>query len=374
MNMVDQTNPICICMAGSFPPPVTGMTLSNAAMRQYISSLKVDFIEINLSPKALNRVWSVRLFRFIRVLGGLTLYLRVLIKNRSKKTTLYICLSGGYGQFYEILFVVLSKLFKARMFFHHRCSSYLEKPLWRTQLLTQVAGSEAVHIVLCDEMGNRLKKTYSSVQNLFVLSNATLMEESINPTSIEPKTKLKKIAFLGNITAEKGIFEFLEVAEILQQEGLDIRALVAGPFHTPEIKTLFFEHQSCLKTVEYLGSKYGEEKSAFYREIDVLLFPTKYANEAEPRTIHEAMAHGVPVIAWGRGCIPSQIPPNTGLVIEPTKNFVTGAVEQIKLWEHSSAVFQATSKQAIQQFLQMKELHEHNLEKLLVKLSSLAVS
>ena len=59
--------------------------------------------------------------------------------------------------------------------------------------------------------------------------------------------------------------------------------------------------------LEYRGPLYGEAKQAFFRAVDVFVFPTRYANEAQPAVVFEALAHGVPVLSYDRGCIANQI-------------------------------------------------------------------
>jgi len=49
-------------------------------------------------------------------------------------------------------------------------------------------------------------------------------------------------------------------------------------------------------------------------------------------TIHEAMSRGIPVIAYGRGCIPEIIGADCGLVIDPADPFVPAALAKLESW------------------------------------------
>src|SRR4029077_16115808 len=80
--------------------------------------------------------------------------------------------------------------------------------------------------------------------------------------------------------------------------------------------------------VTYLGPVYDEAKTAFYRDLDILLFPTDYANEAEPLVIHEAMRSGVHVIACDRGAISEMLTHGAGAVCAKS-SFVATAIAQI---------------------------------------------
>jgi len=59
--------------------------------------------------------------------------------------------------------------------------------------------------------------------------------------------------------------------------------------------------------LDYRGRVLGDDKAKFYRDIDVFVFPTTYANEAQPLVVFEAKASGNDVIAYDRGCIRKQL-------------------------------------------------------------------
>jgi glycosyltransferase involved in cell wall biosynthesis len=111
-----------------------------------------------------------------------------------------------------------------------------------------------------------------------------------------------------------------------------------------------------------VGPKYGQNKAAFFREIDVLLFPSGYVDEAEPLTILEAMMHGVPVVAYGRGAIGEIVFPGCGLVIDPAQDFVERAVAQLQVWKESPQALQQASNAARDRFLEICEENKERWE------------
>lgn len=362
MQLENQAQSIHICLVGAFPPPIHGVSLVNSTIRDRLFDREVHPACIDLSPRSLERTWSIRLSRIVKVFIGLSTYFKALLNN--KNVSLYIGLSGSYGQLYEILFIVLARLFYVRIFLHHHSYAYLGKWLPYTHLLVRLAGLGATHIVLCDGMGRKLQDRYKPIQHIFVLSNAVTLQ--CNSTCfIGGKKALKTIAYLGNITPEKGIFEFLAVTESLVNQGIEVQALIAGPFLDEATQTIVLDRVSCLNAVEYLGPKYDKEKVDFYKKVDVLLFPTKYQHEAEPLTIHEAMSYGIPVIAWERGCIKSILTSDVGLVIEQTEDFVSEAVERIKLWQASPQSYQTASSTALERFLTTKTKYTKRFDELL---------
>jgi glycosyltransferase involved in cell wall biosynthesis len=114
------------------------------------------------------------------------------------------------------------------------------------------------------------------------------------------------LGFLSNITEDKGIFTFFSAVRELELQGHAVKGLIAGPVDSA-IEGRFREALQTHASVRHVGPVYGADKKRFLDSIDLLLFPTQYVNEAEPVTIWEAMASGVPVAACCRGCIPSMI-------------------------------------------------------------------
>jgi len=264
--------------------------------------------------------------------------------------TFYMSVSGGFGRLYELLFLFLARFRGMRIYLHHHSYAYVDQRKVLTTLLVSVAGFGATHIALSDGMAAKLQQTYNQAKRVVAISNVALLMEESSPSVVFHQT-LAKIGFLGNIAEEKGIFDFLAVAEKMETIGIPVRAILAGPFQDSKIERRVREHMIRLRSVDYVGPKYGLDKAAFFREIDVLLFPTRYVNEAEPLTIHEAMMHGVPVIAYARGAIGEIVSSVCGLVINPAQDFVSHAVAQLQAWSESPQSLQQASKAARKRFL-----------------------
>ncbi len=351
-----------ICMVGVFPPPVHGQSLVHEAVRKRLLALNVQPFVINISPSSLDRSLSVRLSRIKKVIGSIGLYARTLLFKECR--SLYIGVSGGYGQLYEVAFVALARLFRRQIFLHHNTYSYVTKRKLVAWLLTRVSGPKAVHIVLCEDMAFRLKVLYKSVHRVVVLSNVVHITANQCATD-KSKDSLRAIGFLSNISLDKGILEFLDVLGCLENEGLTLRGFIAGPFQDKEIEATVMKRLSRLKTARYVGPKYDQEKDSFFDAIDVLLFPTRYEAEADPLTIYEAMSCGVPVIAWERGCIANILTLDVGMVVRRRDNFARRCVDQLSLWHASPSSFRQTSSAAVDRYLAMRSKFQKTLEELL---------
>lgn len=240
------------------------------------------------------------------------------------RAVFYLGLSGGNGQWFDLPYALIARLFAGRIFVHHHSFAYIRRPRPINRILFAVL-SKAQHIVLSAGMGRSLAQTYGlKAERVTVLSNAALFPAMAHAAkSRDAALPSLRIGFLSNITLEKGIAEFFLVLDALKHAKVPYRASVAGPV-AENARPKFDQLLTRAADTRYLGALYGDAKEAFYDELDVLLFPTKYANEAEPLVIHEAMRHGVYTLACDRGAIAETLEGGAGEVFADTE-FVASA-------------------------------------------------
>ncbi len=103
-----------VCIVGVFPPPIHGFALVNDAMKNLIVNIDPDSSIFNLSSMSLSRNISnisIRFFKF------LIIYPKYLLFSCFKKYhTLYIGLSGRFGQFYDLLIISIASITRKRIF------------------------------------------------------------------------------------------------------------------------------------------------------------------------------------------------------------------------------------------------------------------
>jgi len=299
------------------------------------------------------------------VLRGL---FRMALMRDLRGSIFYISVSGGLGQFYEMLFVLLARLHGMRLHLHHHSFAYLNNPIVYTTVLTKAAGASAVHITQSPVMAAKLRATYT-LKHVWPISNTVfLMDNGTTPSQI--RTRLITLGFISNISREKGVFEFLDLVSTVEKENIPVKAKLAGPFQDARVENLVRSRLAQLRHIEYVGPKYGSDKDMFFAGIDVLIFPTRYANETEGIVNHEAMRSGVPVIAYGRGCIPEIVGKDCGEVIDPHEPFVPAALEKIKKWTDDPASFAAASKAAMDMFADTFHQNKKRWQELLSELAA----
>jgi glycosyltransferase involved in cell wall biosynthesis len=181
-------------------------------------------------------------------------------------------------------------------------------------------------------MASALIERYGLEQSkMMVVSNAAYFAGSSligRPAERVDTEAPVRVGFLSNITFDKGFVEVFAVLERLRSLGVKYRALIAGPV-APEAQPMFDKLCDCAVDVEYRGKIYGDAKDQFYRDLDIFMFPTKYANEADPLVIHEALRAAVCVIACDRGSIAETLDHGAGLSVS-NDIFVETAVSYIQ--------------------------------------------
>ena len=353
-------------MVGIFPPPVHGMSLINDFMYGALSKFTKPYV-INLSPNTLNRSWYSRLLKLFSAPLHFLAYIFFAYKHN--QLTLYLGLSGGYGQIYDIFFVIISKLFGVKIYLHHHSYRYLTKKRYISQFLFSIAGIKAVHIVACESMRSDLLSLYSGPDRIRIISGIGMLS-LFTEKNINNKFKVNIVGFLSNLTVEKGVLEYLNLAELFFEKHPQVKFILAGPFQDEAIRKLVELRISKINNVEYVGALYGIEKNKFFQNIDVFIFPTRYHNESEGLVLHEALSQSVPVIAIQKGCVNQVVNSENGLTISDSEDFPLAAMKKIEEWIMHPSEYQRISLNSYHQSYNNFLFHRNEVEKLCYEMLS----
>jgi glycosyltransferase involved in cell wall biosynthesis len=352
-----------ILFLGPVPPPVHGFSVINAAMLDKLRADRVVWLFNRAPPK--DEKSSLRPLRgVLRSLGLLAGFATRLIKSRPR--ALYAGFSGGSGQLLDLPFFLLARATGVSIHVHHHSYAYLNQYSWLTAMCMRSLRN-ARHIVLCSDMAQRLQARYGiDAGNISVLSNAAFVGTSAQgpEVSVAPAAPVPTVGFLSNITEEKGIFDFLDILRRAEAAGLPFDAEIAGPLDA-SIADRFHGELKTLPQVKYIGGVYGADKDRFFERISVLIFPSKYQNEAEPVTILEALRAGVSVVATQRGCIGGMLGGQCGRALGPAE-LVEGALEALRVAGASSREVRAQARLAIQQEFKVMQQQSLNTLELII--------
>ena len=324
-----------IVVIGQFPPPITGFSYitdkMSAALKQ---RLNVSVCNI-AAPLYKNGLYK-HAYRFTNTMKAC---MRLIALAWRGRRVCYIACEGGLGIIYTLLCVIVARLLGYRIYLHHHSFAYIDKPRRLMQAVLFVGG-EIIHIFLCHTMCTKYQATYRRAVRSTVISNICFVPVD----EVEPLGRCDDTLVLGhlsNLTREKGLYVFLDLLRQAISSGKSVRGVLAGPAALEEdqaaIAAAVVEMNGKL---DYRGPLYGEQKAAFYRDVDLFVFPTQYVNEAQPTVLFEAQAAGCRVLAYDRGCIPSQVG-ELGLRVSPTEDFVTEALA----WIDSGVVMTGRAEQ-----------------------------
>jgi glycosyltransferase involved in cell wall biosynthesis len=139
--------------------------------------------------------------------------------------------------------------------------------------------------------------------------------------------------FLSSLIDTKGYPEFLAAARRLSAEaGPQIEAVVCGkvaasPYaeklRDPAEAVAWIDGQVAALNQQgrvrarWIRGAAGPAKAQLFRDADLFLLPTRYAVEAQPLVLLEAMAAGCAIIASGAGEIPTILDGETAVLIDP---------------------------------------------------------
>lgn len=338
-----------ILLVGPFPPPMTGMALGMQRMYEDLKARGV-LVCLNTSPMSLRKGLVCHFTKMCRVLRAA---LSIITKHR-RAATLYMPCDAGWGGFYTMLLLLCGRLLGYRIFLHHRSYAYLDSPTRLMATVVGAAGARATHIVLCSGMAESLLMYYGRDLHVFVLNN---MYRANLTDRRQRSDRIFTLGLLSNLGPEKGLFDFIALMERLIAGKRSVRGILAGPAWQVEDETTINKALADLgEALEWRGKVQGEQKEQFYRDIDVMVFPTHYIHEAQPNVVFEAMARGIPVITFTRGCIASDVE-DGGLVIEQNSCFENAATAQIAEWLDKPELYDQTCERAL---VRGRALHEES--------------
>jgi glycosyltransferase involved in cell wall biosynthesis len=328
-----------VFMVGAFPPPVHGMSAVNSTVYKLFVQSGIDPVVIDMGSGTLNRTIRIRISRLVKVLRAC---IKILKEPNLKGQPLYMSVS-----MYDFPVVIAARIRGMRLYLHHHVFLYLDRYKFLAKMFFLLAGNEATHITLCNKMGELLKAKYR-LKRIERVSNSVFFGSSSGVFS--KNGVIENIGYISNISEEKGIYEFIHLFEELQRQGCQVNAYVAGPFENIETEREVKDKIDNNGAIHYVGAKYGEGKDQFFQDIDVLVFPTKYKNEAESLIVHEAMRVGVPVAVYGRGCLSEIVESAGGIVVPRSFVFDKIAAKEIIKWINNPTLYNEACENAVKEY------------------------
>jgi glycosyltransferase involved in cell wall biosynthesis len=283
---------LCIVVT---PPPVNGMTIVSKFM---LDNFKQYYpIKIFTIHKNNNFLWKLKRFFFA------IFSFPYIILNRAFGYNLVYIVCESRKTIYTRFLIYLCVLMRMKILMHHHVYRYINT---YDKNIAKISNYKSLtHIFLSEQMRDNFRSVYQ-IKNSFIVNNAVLFSKK--NSECRKSKEIKHIGYLSNLTIEKGGIIFLDIAQRLLDSNPDIFISIAGPIDDESIgKRLGIMNNLYTKRFKYVGAVYGQDKFKFLADLDLLLFPTQYKNEAQPLVLYEAMSCNTNVISLNRGVISEQI-------------------------------------------------------------------
>lgn len=284
-----------VIFCGAFPPPVNGLAMVNRSVLDLLVGLGMNVITIDIAARG---GMPGTLLRRLAALG----HTAWLLLRPGPARVLYYALSSGLGQYFDLLAIVLARVSGVRTVIHHHNFSYLRVPTLSSRLIFAVATrGHAIHICLCDSMAGLLQQTYGECHEVAIVSNAAFIpaDDQIGLRALVADCHVR-VGYLSALTPEKGLHDFLDLAEACAGQG--IRFLVAGNAPEDAVRARL-EALAAHGVVDFRGAVHGNDKCDYLRALDIFVFPSRYRHEAQPLVVFEALAAGAVVVSHAIACM-----------------------------------------------------------------------
>jgi glycosyltransferase involved in cell wall biosynthesis len=219
----------------------------------------------------------------------------------------------------ELIYMLVCKLFRRKIVLqlHGGAISKISTREIMLPIVRTIFSLPDVLVVLGSSSKDEFKKI-GITKRLVVIPNAIDVSEYQRQLKRRHGGKVQRLAYLGRLDWEKGIFEAIEAIRILRslEKFRDIELGIAGSGPAREeieqqVAKLGID--SCVKLV---GPLTGTAKVNFLQDADLFLFPSYH--EGLPYAVLESLAAGTPVIASRVGDIPDIVIDGVhGVLIRP---------------------------------------------------------
>lgn len=317
--------PTRVVMMGAFPPPIGGAAKVNGIVYEALRDAGADVRKIDLAAASLahNRTLAYHAQRLGRNIAGA-------IRARRDGTTaaaLYIVPDGGAGAWYSLGHLSSAGGKYDRIALHHHTCRYIDHHSRPIDRIARIHADRTVHIFLTQGMADAFQRRYGVVRYM-IASNARFVadEAALDASARDPGPV--RLGHLSNLCRDKGFFAVADAYDATVAAGHSVTLTLAGPILEAEVATrLAALNERHGNRICHLGAVDGEAKRAFYRSIDLFLFPTQWKQEAAPIVVYEALSAGVPVLATDRGVI-REIVGGSGVVCRDDADFIPLVVDR----------------------------------------------
>jgi glycosyltransferase involved in cell wall biosynthesis len=305
-----------VVVIGALPPPANGVTLSLRHLLESPLAERFELTHVDVSdPREISKVERLDLRNVWLGLKAIALSAGALAR---KPALCYLPLARNrLGVLRDGLLLVLARLLGVPAVAHFHGAGfdafYRSEPA-AMRLLIRLALSRRTHVVV---LGNTRRDDFRGLvppERVHVVANG-IPDVAKPPADRDGRC----VVYLGNLSARKGVFDFLEASAHVLSELGDARIVVAGPWFRPadqQVAQQRIAELGLAGRVLFPGPVDEAGKVALLAGADLLALPSYH--EGMPLVILEALRSGVPVVATQVGSVPETVADGVeGRLVEP---------------------------------------------------------
>lgn len=317
------------------PPPVHGASM----VGKYIHDSELINSEFEcyfLNPTTAKNIEDVNKFRLGKAIDIYKLIQRIKAKVREIQPDLvyFTANSAGFAFYKDYLIIRTLKSLGCKIIVHYHNKGVASKQNRFIDNRLYKSFFKDIKVMLLSESLYTDVKKYVCKEDVVFCGNgipdntgAINIHNEISSNNHLPL----KMLFLSNMMTAKGVMTLLEACRELKKRGVSFHCDFVGAWK--DISQESFEKcingYNLTNNVKAHGPKYGNEKNPYYREADVMVFPTH--NDCFPLVLLEGEMHGLACISTNEGGIPGIIDDNRTGIIVPKKNItaLADAIERL---------------------------------------------
>lgn len=287
-----------VLVLSQVPPPVHGSTVMTKVFLSQLAVMgeKAVFVDKRFS-REIGEVGKVSVRKALSALG---LFGRlVAARLRSRCRTSVVFLTNRPGSFLvDAVCVFLLRLGGGKVVHYVHTSGFTKlasrSPIWK--ILVTLTFRDTTIVTLGESLVRDL-------DGLHVGETHAIPNIPLDPPARIVEQRTNTVLFLSNLLPEKGADVFLEVATLLDTS---VNFIIAGPAPDEEFSQqlrYLAEEKGIADRVVFLGYVDANMKWELLARSGCLLFPSRYAFEAQPLTLVESRWAGLRAVATDVGGI-----------------------------------------------------------------------
>jgi glycosyltransferase involved in cell wall biosynthesis len=286
------------------PPPLHGAAIMNQRAIQVLQNhYRVTILPFRFSRaiaqvgRASHAKYVMALFYFCRLFWQLI---------RHRPDMVYFSFAPTGPAFWrDSLYALLVRLFGLRIVFHlhgRGLQALRDRSIMATFFQKAVFNNQTALV-----LGTSLRPELHGLncEAAIVANCVDIPPLPVLAPQTPPQSSALRIVFLSNLICTKGIDTVINALAILKRQGMTFRFDIAGaPGDVSAQHLVSLLNEADIADVSlYHGTVDGNAKTTLLQNSDIMVFPSRYANEAQPLVVLEAMAHGIPVISSNIGTL-----------------------------------------------------------------------